>query len=130
MAVRTQQFGQRQSGALGLDVPQRDVERRHGLGCQTATADRSADPHQLVPKAADVVGVFAQQFRRQFAGMGVLAKAAGTKAEAESETAEARSCLDFREQQGEAGQRFLATGQNLGVADRSDRLENSAQPDP
>ena len=61
VAVRAEELGQREAGALGLQVPQRDVERGDGLGGDAAATDRGAGPEQLGPEPADVVRVLAEQ---------------------------------------------------------------------
>ena len=75
--MRAEQLCERQLGPLGLQVPQRDIEGAEGLRGHAAAPDRSAGPAQLVPQAGDVVGVFADQRRRDFARMREQARPAG-----------------------------------------------------
>src|SRR5207247_10701896 len=77
VAMRAQQLGQRQAGALGLQVPQRDVEGGDRLRREAAAADRRAGPAELVPQARDVVRVFADQVRRDLLRVHELPRAAG-----------------------------------------------------
>ena len=131
VAVRAQQLGQRQLGAARLAVPQRDVERGDGLGGQAAAADRGAGPDQLVPDPGDVVRVFAEQGRRDLAGVGIQARTAGTFAVAEAAARLAFAGLDLGEQQRDLGQRLLPAGQHLGVGDRrGQRQQHQRQADP
>ena len=85
VAVRAEQLGQRQAGALGLEVPQRDVERGDGLGGHAAAADRGAGPDQLGPELADVVGVLADQHVGDLLGVRELGRAAGALGVAEAD---------------------------------------------
>jgi hypothetical protein len=74
--VGAEKLGQRQIGTFGFQVPKRDVESGNGLDRQTAAANGSAGPNQLIPKPGNVVGILADQFRSDFLGMDVLAGAA------------------------------------------------------
>ena len=68
----TEQFGHRQSGSLGFEVPERDVDGGDGLSGHTAAADRSACPDQLGPDLGDIAGVLANQDGGDFLGVGEL----------------------------------------------------------
>ncbi|MNC58595.1 hypothetical protein D3C75_1083330 [compost metagenome] len=75
--MSAEQFGQRQLGALGLEVPKRDVEGRNGLSGQATTAHGGASPQQFVEDFGDVIRIFAEQVGRDFLGVGIHARATG-----------------------------------------------------
>ncbi|MNL14652.1 hypothetical protein D3C87_1356030 [compost metagenome] len=116
--VGAQQLGQREPGALRLQVPERYVDGADGLRGQPAASYRGAGPAELVPEPGDVAGVLAQQGRGDLAGVGVLAGAAGPLGIAEAEPGVAVGGADLGEQDGHLGHRLLPAGQHLGVADR------------
>ncbi len=118
VAVGAEQLGQREAGALCLQVPERHVDGADGLRGQPAASHRGAGPAELVPEPGDVAGVLAQQGRGDLARVGVLARAAGPLRIAEAEPGVAIGGADFGEQDGHLGHRLLPAGQHLGVADR------------
>eukprot|EP01022_Parablepharisma_sp_SALTPOND_P000588 TRINITY_DN1031_c0_g2_i1.p1 TRINITY_DN1031_c0_g2~~TRINITY_DN1031_c0_g2_i1.p1 ORF type:complete len:1767 (+),score=728.11 TRINITY_DN1031_c0_g2_i1:17998-23298(+) len=131
IAMRSQQLGQRQPGALGLHVPQGDVEGADGLGRQAAATHRGAGPAQLVPDLADVIGVFTEEGRGDLAGMGKLPGAAGALGIAEAQALVAVGGFDLDEEHGDLGHRLLAPGEDLGVADGiGQRQVGRGNPDP
>ena len=85
VAVGAEQLGQRQPGALGLQVVQGHVEGADRLRRHAAAADRRARPAQLVPELGDVARVFADQRRRDLLGVRELAGAAGALRVAEAQ---------------------------------------------
>ncbi len=131
IALRAEQLGQRQARAARLQVPQRDVEGADRLRRHAAAPDRGAGPAQLVPQPRDIAGVFAEQRRRQLAGVGVLAGTAGALRIAEAHSLAAVRRRDFGEQDRDLGHRLLAARQHLGVADRGGQRQiATGQTDP
>jgi hypothetical protein len=63
ITISAEQLGQRQAGALCLQVVERDVEGADRLCRQAAAADRCASPAQLVPQLRDVARILAEQRR-------------------------------------------------------------------
>ncbi len=98
VAMGPKQLGQRQAGAACLEVPERGVEGGNALHCQAAAPDRGAGPAQPAPQAGDVVGILAQQQRRQFPRVGILRRAAGAQAVAEAQPLMTLLRLQFDEQ--------------------------------
>ncbi|MCY1231273.1 hypothetical protein D9M72_437150 [compost metagenome] len=119
----TQQLCQRQVCPLRLQVPERDIECPDGLRRQSAAPDRRTGPAELVPQFRDVIGVFADQCRGDFAGVGKLPGPAGALGVAEADTFMALGGPDLGKEDGHLGHRLLAAGQNLGVADRRGQRE-------
>ena len=89
---------------------------------------------QLGPDLADVVGVLADQVRRDLLGVGVLAGAAGALGVAEPDALVALLGGDLGEQEGDLGHRLLPAGEHLGVADRGGQRQGDGgelhRPDP
>ena len=120
VAVGAEQLGQRQARALGLQVPQRDVDRGDRLGRRARCGPTDAPAQSsLVHSLRDVVRVLADQVGRDLLGMRVLRRAAGPLGVAEADALRGRrSVRDLGEQEGDLGHRLLPAGQHLGVADR------------
>jgi len=128
--VRADQLGQRQTGPLGLEVPQGHVERGDRLGGQPAPADRRPGPGELGDQLADVAGILADHHRRDLNGVRVLARPAGALGIGEADAVPARLGVDLGEQEHHLGHRHLPSGQHLGVADRhGQRQSERGQPD-
>ena len=102
----------------GLEVPQRDVERRDRLRRQAAAPHRRAGPEQLGPQPLDVVRILADQLGRDLVRVRVHARAAGPLRVAEADPFVAVAGRDLGEQERDFGERLLPTGQHLGVAYR------------
>ncbi|MNI87907.1 hypothetical protein D3C73_1451480 [compost metagenome] len=64
-----QQFCQRQARALGLHIPQGDVERGDGLDRHPAAANGSAGPQQFGVDLVYIVRIFAKQIIGDLFGM-------------------------------------------------------------
>ena len=75
-----------QLGALGGNIPQRDIDGRHGEGHRPAAPGVMHGPEHLAPDLLRPVGVVAHQDGRQFAGQmrvdagGAVADAVGGRA--------------------------------------------------
>ena len=131
IALRAQQLGQRQAGALGFQVPQGDVKGRDGLRREAAAAHAGTGPQQLGEQARDVVRVLTDQVGRQFLGVRVHAGAAGALGVAKADAFVAIARADLGKDEGDLGQRLLPPGQHLGVADRCrQRQGGQRQLDP
>jgi hypothetical protein len=76
--VRAEQLGKGETGALGLEVVQRDVDGCDGLGSHAAAADRGTGPEQLAVDLPDVVGIFTDQVVGNLLGVCVLGGTAGS----------------------------------------------------
>ena len=61
VAMRAEQLGQRQTGPLRLQIPQRDVDRRDRLRRHAGPPDRRARPEQLVVHLRDVRRILADK---------------------------------------------------------------------
>ena len=118
VAVRAEQLGQRQAGAAGLEVVERDVERGDGLGRDAGAADRGAGPHQRLVDLRDVVGVLADGDLHDLLEVGVLRLAAGALGVGEAHALEALLGGELDEEHHRLGERLLPAGEHLGVADR------------
>ena len=70
--MRAEELGQRQAGAAGLEVVQRDVEGGDRLRGDAGAADRGAGPHERLVDLGDVVGVLADGDVRDLLEVGVL----------------------------------------------------------
>src|SRR4030095_6060650 len=99
--MRTEQLGKRQFGALGLHVPQRDVERRDRLRREAAATDRSAGPHELVPQPGNVVRILAKQLRRNLARVRELPGSTRSLRIREADSLVTFPALDFGEEEGD-----------------------------
>ena len=118
VAVRAEQLGQRQVGALGLEVPQGDVEGRDRLGRDAGPADRGAGPHQRLVDLRDVVRVLADGDLGDLLEVRELRLATRTLGVGEAHARQALLGRDLDEQQHGLGERLLPPGEHLGVADR------------
>src|SRR5688572_23558273 len=56
-SLSTKQLVQRHAGALGLDVPQRDIDSRYGIVLDRSAAPETARIHRMI-KVGNHVGVF------------------------------------------------------------------------
>ena len=119
VAVGAQELGQRQAGALGLEVVERDVDGGEGLGGHAGAAHGGAGPEKLGVELADVVGVLADDAFGDFLGVGVLGGPAGALGVAEADSAVALLGGDFGEEEDDLGHGLLASGEHLRVADRN-----------
>ena len=119
VAVGAQELGERQAGALGLEVVERNVDGGEGLGGHPGAADGGAGPEQLGVDLADVVRVLADDAFGDFLGVGVLGRPAGALGVAEADAAVALFGGDFGEEEHDFGHGLLASGEHLRVADRN-----------
>ena len=118
ITVRTKQFGHRQAGALGLEVPQRDVDGGDGLGGHPAAPDGGAGPDEFGPDLGDIAGILTDENGGDLLGVGELGGAAGALGVAEADPFVAAFGADLGEEEHHLGHRLLAAGQHFGVADR------------
>ena len=117
VAVGAEELGQRQAGALGLEVVERDVDRGEGLGGDAGAAHGGAGPEELGVELADVVRVLADDAFGHLLGVGVLGRAAGALGVAEADAAVALLGGDFGEEEDHLGHGLLPPGEHLRVAD-------------
>ena len=117
VAVGAQELGQRQPGALGLEVVEGDVDGGQGLRGHAGAAHGGAGPEQLGVDLADVVGVLADDALGDLLGVGVLGRAAGALGVAEADAAVALLGGDLGEQEDDLGHGLLPAGEDLRVAD-------------
>ena len=123
VAVGAQELGQRQAGALGLEVVQCDVDGGESLGGDARAAHRGAGPEQLGVELADVVGVLADDAFGNFLGVGVLGGTAGALGVAEADAGVALLRGDLGEKEDDLRHGLLAAREHLGVADRDGQRE-------
>src|SRR5215212_4129693 len=132
--VGAEQFGQRQVRALGLEVPQCDVDGGDRLCGQPTAANGGARPDQFRPDLADVARILADQNRSDLLGVRELARPAGAFGVAEADALVAVLGADLREQQSDLGHGLLPTGEHFGVADRRGQRQGDGgeldRPDP
>jgi hypothetical protein len=124
--VGPEELGERQPGALGLQIPECDVEGRDRLGRQTAAAHRCTGPAELHPQLADVTRVLADQHLGDLLGVGELAGAAGSLGVGETDTLAALLGRHLDHQECDLGHRLLPSGEHLGVADRCAERQGDA----
>ena len=113
-----EELGERQVGASGLQVPERDVERRDRLHGHAAAAHGSAGPEQLGEEPADVARILADKVGRAVDRVRVDARAPGPLRVAEADPFVAVARRDLGEYELDFGERLLPSGQHLGVAYR------------
>ncbi len=118
ITVRANQFGQRQAGPAGFEVPQRDVERRYRLCCHTGAPDRGTGPQQRLVDAVDIGGVLSDRCLGDLRQVGVLRGSARALRVAEPHALEALFGGHLDEQQHGLGQRFLPAREHFGITDR------------
>ncbi len=118
VAVRAEQLGQREVGAAGLEVPQRHVERGHGLGRDAGAADGGARPHQRLVDLGDVARVLPDRDLGDLLEVGELRLAARALGVGEPHAGEALLGGDLDEEQHRLGERLLLAGEHLGIAHR------------
>ena len=111
------QLGQRQPGALGLQVPQRDVDGRDRLDRDAGAAHGGAGPQQLDAQAVDVAGVLANEVARDLLGVRELGGAARALGVAEADAGDAVGGLQLAEEEVDLGHGLLPAGEDLGVGD-------------
>ena len=117
VAVGADQLGQRQPGALGLQVPQRDVDGRDRLDRNAGAADGGARPQQLDAQAVDVAGVLTDEVVGDLSGVRELGGTARALGIAEADAGAALDGLQLAEEEMDLGHGLLATGEDLGVGD-------------
>ena len=118
VAVRAEELGERQAGAAGLEVVERDVERGDRLRGDAGAADGGTGPHERLVDLGDVVGVLADGDVHDLLEVGVLPLAARALGVAEPHALEALLGGELDEEHHRLGERLLAAGEDLGVADR------------
>src|SRR5215471_18905795 len=94
--MSSQELGKGQPCSFRLAVPKTVIKCSNCLYGETATAHRSARPNKLRPQSSNVVRIFPDQIRSDFACMGKKSRTAGALGIAKSHAPVpvGRLCLD------------------------------------